>query len=191
MGNEKSIFRTLISRINALRKIRQISSFNTRKMIANGIVMSRLTYLIQLWGGCPQYLLDLLQTLQNKAARVVCNQGIYTPVRKLLENCGWMSMRQLVSFHRVLLMYKIRKESKPQYFAEKFRSDNDSQYKTRFIENTGVKKVRILKNEDSRSSFVPSSIDIWNKLPVEVRKTENVKAFKVNLMTWIKENVEI
>ena len=191
MGNEKSIFRTLISRINALRKIRQIAPFKTRKMIANGIVMSRLTYLIQVWGGCPKYLLDLLQTLQNKAARVVCNEGIYTPVQKLLENCGWMSMRQLVSYHRVLLMYNIRKEGKPKYFVEKFRGNNNQNYKTRFVEDAGVKKQRILRNEDSRSSFVPSSIDVWNKLPVDFRKAENVKAFKAKLKPWIKENIEI
>ena len=160
-------------------------------MMANGIIMSRLTYLIQLWGGCPKYLLDLLQTLQNKAARVVCNEGIYTPVQKLLENCGWMSMRQLVSYHRVLLMYNIRKEGKPKYFVEKFRGNNDQNYKTRFVEDAGVKKQRILRNEDSRSSFVPSSIDIWNKLPVDIRKSENVKAFKAKLKPWIKENIEI
>ena len=136
-------------------------------------------------------LLDLLQTLQNKAARIVCNQGIYTPVRKLLENCGWMSMRQLVSYHRMLLMYSIRKEGKPKYFVEKFCGDNDHKYKTRFVEDAGVKKQRILKNEDSRSSFVPNSIDIWNKLPVEIRKTENVKAFKAKLKPWIKENIKI
>ena len=54
-------------------------------------------------------------------------------------------------------------------------NNRDQNYKTRFVEDAGVKKQRILRNEDSRSSFVPSSIDIWNKLPVDIRKAENVK----------------
>ena len=46
--NKKSLFKILTSRINALSKISRISSFKTRKMIANGIFLSKLIYLIQL-----------------------------------------------------------------------------------------------------------------------------------------------
>merc|ERR1711997_808082 len=35
--NEKSLFKVITSRINALSKISTIASFKTRKMIANGI----------------------------------------------------------------------------------------------------------------------------------------------------------
>ena len=45
--NEKSAFRTLTSRVNALAKISKISSFKTRNMVANGIIISQLVYLIQ------------------------------------------------------------------------------------------------------------------------------------------------
>ena len=69
--NEKSLFRSLTSRVNALEKVCKVSSFKTRKMIANGVVMSKLVYLIQWWGGCSNYLLDYLQVLQNRAARAV------------------------------------------------------------------------------------------------------------------------
>ena len=46
--NDKSLFRILTSRINALSKISKFSDFKTRKMIANGIFISKLIYLIQL-----------------------------------------------------------------------------------------------------------------------------------------------
>ena len=46
--NKKSLFKILTSRINALSKISRISSFKTRKIIANGIFLSKLIYLIQL-----------------------------------------------------------------------------------------------------------------------------------------------
>ena len=128
----------LVSRINALQKISRISSFKTRKMLANGMVISRLIYLIQLWGGCPGYLLNFLQVLQNRAARLVCKEGKFTPIKTLLENCGWLSIRQLVAFHRVLLVFKIRQEGKPKYFVEKFTSN--SHYKTRFLDDGGIKK---------------------------------------------------
>ena len=160
-------------------------------MIANGVVISRLIYLIQLWGGCQGYLLDLLQTIQNKAARLVCNSGRYTPIKTLLDNCGWMSVRQMVTYHRVLLVFKIRLEGNPKYFVEKFSSSQNPIYQTRFVDDGGIKKSRNYKKDDPISSFVPSSIETWNNLPLDIRKSENVMQFKTKLKIWIKRNVEI
>jgi hypothetical protein len=160
-GNEFSMLKTLTSRINALRKVSHIAPFKTRKMIADGVVISRLIYLIQLWGGCQGYLLGLLQTLQNRAARLVCKMGRYTHVKTLLDNCGWMSVRQMVAYHWVLLVYKIRMEKNPKYFVDKFSSSPNPTYQTRFIDDGGIKKSRIYKKEDPISSFVPSSIETW------------------------------
>ena len=80
--NDKSLFRILTSRINALSKISKFSDFKTRKMIANGIFISKLIYLIQLWGGCQQFLLSFLQKLQNRAARLVTKKNVFTPVKQ-------------------------------------------------------------------------------------------------------------
>ena len=69
--SEKSLLRQLTSRANGLAIIGSKTDFNTRLMIANGVFISKLCYLIQLWGGCKNYLLRSLQVLQNKAARSV------------------------------------------------------------------------------------------------------------------------
>ena len=74
---------TFIGKYSMLSKISKISSFKTRKMIANGIVMSKIIYLIQLWGSAPKYLIYFLQKLQNKAARLVTRKNVYTPVNEL------------------------------------------------------------------------------------------------------------
>jgi hypothetical protein len=54
-------------------------------MVANGIVVSKLIYLIQWWGGCSDYLINFLQILQNRAARLVTRLGWFTPVEVLLH----------------------------------------------------------------------------------------------------------
>ena len=81
---EFSLQRQLTSRINALMKISFAASFATRKMIANGIVISRIIYVIQIWGGASEYLIKILQVLQNKAARFVTKLDIFTSQEKLL-----------------------------------------------------------------------------------------------------------
>ena len=113
MNNESSLQRQLTSRINALRKISHSASFETRKMIANGIVMSRIIYVMQVWGGTKDYLIKTLQILQNKAARFVTKLDIYTSQKKLLLQCGWLSVRQLVEYHSLVLIFKSNLEKKP------------------------------------------------------------------------------
>ena len=103
--DEKSLFRLLTSRINALSKVSSVMSFKTRKMIANGIITSLLIYLIQLWGSTDEYLINILQILQIRAARIVTKLGWYAPIKTLLDQCDWMSVRQLSVYHSLVLAF--------------------------------------------------------------------------------------
>ena len=187
--DEKSVFRTLTSRVNALSKVCAVSSFKTRKAVADGIVMSKLVYLIQLWGGCSGYLLDFLQVLQNRAARLVTRLGWFTPTTTLLKQCGWLSVRQLVQYHSVLLAFKMMKEGKPDYFVDKFKTDFP--YKTRFAAGHGVRKIETATSDPRKKGFVNRTIEVWNKLPLDLKKEISLKKFKFKLKKHIKENFPI
>ena len=65
----------LTSRIHGLKRACFNASFGTKLKVANGVVMSKLTYLITLWGGAQEYLLSALQVQQLTAARAVCGFG--------------------------------------------------------------------------------------------------------------------
>ena len=70
--------------------------------------MSKLTYLIILWGGAQQYLINALQIQQLVAARLVCGGSCWRWSRqKLLTSVGWLSVKQLVFYHTVLQAHKI------------------------------------------------------------------------------------
>ena len=61
LGNNESVLRSLNTRIGALKIIRKVVSFKVRRVVANGIFMSKVIYLIELCGGSPKYLLGYLQ----------------------------------------------------------------------------------------------------------------------------------
>ena len=97
-----------------MRRVSVNASFSTKLMVANGIVMSKLVYLITLWGGAQQYLMNALQVQQLVAARAVCGVGCWRwSKRKLLDKVGWLSVRQLVFFHTVLQAHKTIKSGVP------------------------------------------------------------------------------
>ena len=76
-------------------------------MIADCIFINKLSYLISVWGGCEGYLARSLQIIQNKVARLVTNKPWSTPVKNLLAECGWLSVRQLAMYHTVLKLHQL------------------------------------------------------------------------------------
>ena len=107
IASDQSLIRQLTSRLNGLLKVSTHATVSTKLMVANGIFMSKLCYLVHLWGGCEKYLVKSLQIVQNKAARVVTGKSWYTPVRRLLKDCRWLSVQQLIFFQTVVQVHKI------------------------------------------------------------------------------------
>ena len=107
LTNESSVIRQITSRVNGLCLISARATFKTKLMVANGIVISSLCYLIQLWGGCEGYLLNSLQVCMNRAARFVTGYSCFTSTRRLLTACKWLSVRQLVFYQTVIMTHKI------------------------------------------------------------------------------------
>ena len=167
------------------------SSFQTRLMVANGIVISKLCYLIQLWGGCDEYLLKPLQVLQNRAARAVTGWGWFTPKRKLLKKCNWLSIKQLIFYQSVILAQKIATTSSPFYLAAKMNTTHPIETRQatsgciRFGEQFSANQNPIQK------SFCNRATHQYNSIPASIRTVKSMPLFKSRLRKWIETNIPI
>ena len=189
--NEKSLVKQLGTRLNALKKISKVADFKTRKMLADGLFMSKLVYLIPLWGGCEKFLIKALQIIQNKAARTVTKLGIFTPVRTLLKQCGWLSVNQLVFFHTVVLLFKSRQNHSPKYLFE--MSSSELHYNTR-AENPGKLRVSAEYTPEQGlnwNSYKWRSVRYWNQLPPDITLINNLPKFKMKLKSWVLLDIDI
>ena len=187
--HKKSMLNVLTSRINALRKISKIANFKTRKLIANGIFMSKLIYLIQLWGGTSEYLLNFLQKVQNRAARLVTRLGWYTPTETLLTQCGWLSVRQLIVFHSLLQVFKVKRDKLPVFLNEKFSQDLN--YNTRLVAGNGIRQNSKITSDLGIKSYSYRSVHHWNTLPLDIRESATLPIFKAKLKKWTRSNIPI
>ena len=113
MGNEKSLIKMLNTRVKALQMLRKVANFKTRLMIANGIFMSKMCYIIPVWGGCEEYLMSALQIMQNKALRAVCKRGKRYPIKEMLKETNWLNVHQLSVFHTLMQAKKILVQKQP------------------------------------------------------------------------------
>ena len=190
-NNDKSLIKQLTSRLNALKMISGVANFKTRLMVANGIFCSKLIFQISLWGGTEEYLLNSLQVVQNKAARFVTRRGRYTHVVDLLNQCGWLSVRQLVFFHSVALIHKTLQTTFPKFIFNKLSTEFP--YNTRLAQSESVRMGPEFKSklELTEKSFMNRATVSYNNLPATLRKISSLEKFKKQLKVWVLENFRI
>ena len=154
-------------------------------MIANGIVMSKLSYGMAMWGNCQGYLRKALQVQQLKAARAVCGyHSYYWSTSKLLSRCGWLSVHQLYWQEVYTLTYKILKSTKPVNIHGRMVANH--QHGTRAA--AGVS--RGFGNHTVSSSFNYSATK-YNYLPATIKEAPTVSSFKQLIKDWIIKNVKL
>ena len=141
-----------------------IADFKTRKMIATGLIMSTLVYIVQVYGSSSSYLINMLQIQQNAAARYVTKLSWYTPTKILLEQCGWLSVKQLIHYHSLLLFHKGMIENKPEFIK------NNLRYQTRETRHTFIQDKRRFKTGTAMKSFLPQTIADWNTLQNNIQQ---------------------
>ena len=206
MNNNESLVKALSKRLAALKKISQVASFRTRKTIANGIFMSKLIYVMPLWSGCEEYLVKSLQVVQNKAARVVARLNIFTPTKELMMVCGWLSVRQLLVYHSLVLLYRTVQMQMPLYLYSKVKAGGDYTYRTRQAatfppgfsfgvshptDSGSIRPGSYPKLDMTKQSWSSKSVEIFNTLPSTLRLEKKLVNFKTRLKEWIKLNVPI
>ena len=189
--HKNSIMKQLTIRINGLKKISKNATFNTRLMVANGVVMSKLVYLITVWGGAQQYLLKALQVQQCTAARTVC--GYFSrgwSKKKLLDRLGWLSIMQLIYYHTVIQAHKTIQTGKPSAIHQSISTQHP--YRTRSDASGLIRFGEQFRGDSSlvSSSFKHRAVHCYNAVPVNVR-TGSLATVKYKLRKWIKLTVPI
>ena len=191
LGSDQSLTKQLTSRLNGLQILASKASTRTRLSVANGIFMSRLSYLIQLWGGTEGYLLKGLQVIQNKAARAVTRMTWFTPTKVLLSKCRWLSVKQLVFYHRVVTAHKIIKSKISLYLHRKMSTSHP--YQTRQATDGAIRFGEQFEGRSSLAgnSFCYSGTVAYNMIPAEVRAAKTLQNFKHRLRKLVMRNVPV
>ena len=157
----------LKDRLTGLMKTRHIVTYAFRKTVAEGIFMSVLTYCIPAWGGLDQGDLQDLQVMQNKAAQIVLNLPPRSNRKMMYTSLSWLTVNQLIFFHSVLAVSKIRKTSEPEYLASFLSNDN-------IRENIIIPKSTLTL---AKRSFCFRGAEAWDIVPEEIRSLEKIDCF--------------
>ena len=120
-----------------------------------------------------------LQVLQNKAAQIVTHSPPRAERVGMYTRLDWLTVKQLITYHTLMTVFKIRQSGEPEYLA-KFLKD-DSRTSRIIIPNT---KLGL-----AQKSFVWRGATAWNLLSLELRKSTKIGHFKRGAKEWVKQNV--
>ena len=120
-----------------------------------------------------------LQVMQNKAAQVVTLSPPRAERTPMYDRLGWLTVTQLIFYHSVLAIFKMRSSKEPEYLANVLV--NDSRNGRIIIPN---KDIRLTQN-----SFTMRGAESWNSLPEDMRKCPKLSNFKKFVKVWIAKNV--
>ena len=169
----------LKKRLAGLEKLKFIMSCSVKNRVVQDIFYSVLCYCLPLFGGCSKQELDLLQSQQNKAARIVLGLPPRSNRDSTFNAVKWLSVRQLVAYHTLLAVYRVRHTNEPEYLYQVLSRENHNGH-------------IIMKNVQLslyRNSFIFRGALLWNKLPKKLRMISQKDVFKKSLRTWVEENV--
>ena len=81
----------------------------------SGIVEPHVRNCCSVWGCGGETLLDKLQKLQNRAARIVTNSSYDASSLPLIGNLGWLTMKEMIEFETATTVYKSLHGLAPEY----------------------------------------------------------------------------
>lgn len=139
-----------------------------------------MEYTDVIWDSQNQSLINKLENVQLDAARIVTGRTKLTGLNRLYEETKWEKLSDRRQNHKLILFHKIKNNRTPQYLLDLIPNSVGSRH------NHNTRQVNNMLEINTRTNqyadyFLPSTIKLWNNLPLTLRKTESLSIFKKKL----------
>ena len=198
LSGKHSVINSLVRRINALKKVSKVATFKTRLCVCSSIVMSKILYMLPLYGGAPDYMLAAVQKKMTEAMRVVTRRRWevvgrrLTSTAELLRQCGYLSVRQMVFYHSLVEVHKVVVQQAPAHLHQVVQcaltSGVHHQYPTSAAGTRQVKPARLAVAQNSWRWRTSAQ---YAALPSDLRGHTNMKKFKAGLKEHTRQHISI
>ena len=76
--------------------------------VYNALIMPYFDYCSLFWDICCNYLIQNLQKLQNRAARIISGKTYDIRSCEILADLGWQPLAEQMKFKKAMFMYNIK-----------------------------------------------------------------------------------
>ena len=178
-SGSKSILPKLRRQIGQLSRICQNMNTRARLQLLNAFVLSRMSYMICLWGNATLKHIRKAQIVLNSAARLATGYVRTTRQETLMTRCGWLMIEDMTTYHAITQMLKLIRWDSPGHLRRKIHLETDYKVST-----------QLPRLQQTARTFRHQTIDRWNSLPEYLRTENSIGRFKKGVKTWLLEQKE-
>ena len=173
-SGEKALLPRLRKQLGAIKLLSWELPKKSKLLLSNGLLISKICYMVQIWGAAQKNSIRKVQVLMNQAARFIMGADRRTRTSKLMASCNWLSARELIVYHSLVSMWRVIALGIPAQINEHIAITED-----RFL-STRPARLKIVKK-----SFKHRTIPCWNTLPEDIRLTNSILKFKRTTKRWL------
>jgi len=164
--------------LQSLRRLKSILPQSSLSNVYRALIESHIWYADVIWGSLSNIKIEFLQRLQDRAVSMIHTSRIkdnWTP--------KFLSVKQLITFDRAVMVYKIFNKLCPENLWNKFNlRSHHSRYNTRFCRNIKILKYNL---EYARKGFSYSALKTWNEIPLSIRELPTLFPLKKQLKIYL------
>jgi hypothetical protein len=138
-------------------------------------IRPKLEYSAITWDNIPQYLVDVLENVQLRAAKIISGATSRTSRILIYRELCWETLAERRRQQRLVTFYKIINGLAPQYLVDTLPESQDQVYNLR---NADRLPNFIARTSSFQNSFFPKTIHEWNNLPLDIRNSPTLNIFK-------------
>jgi hypothetical protein len=170
-----------------IRRIRPYLTTYSTQLLVQTMVTSRLDYCNSLLASLPACAILPLQLIQNAAARLVFNLPKFSHVTPLLRSLHWLPVAARIRFKVLTLAYTAANRTGPAYLQDLIQNYVPARpLRSSTAGRLALPPLRVKGSRLSRlRSFSTLTPQWWNELPIPLRSTPTLPAFRRGLKTHL------
>ena len=174
-----------------IRNLYMIKNFiNRRNLITlvHSLIVSKVDYCNSLLVGLPNVTLKKVQSILNRAARLIYSLSPRVHITPFLIDLHWLPVKARIEFKICLIVFKALKFNQPSYIRELLhRPVHESALNLRSLEDPyRLHEPRaICEKGFAGRSFSYTAPRLYNRLPVSLKQVDSLDAFKSHLKAFI------
>ena len=133
------------------------------------------------WDNCSQHEADLLENVQVEAARIITGLRRNSSRQKLYKELGWDTLEIRRRNHKLILFYKILNGLTPYYLFDIVQPHLPRQTPYNLRNESTTFHPPFSRTASFYNSFIPSTIRLWNTLPLYIKESPSLNIFKYRL----------
>lgn len=163
-----AVTRTCFGILKMLRKILDLLPLDAKRTIVQALLTSRLDYCNILYLRVTKINLNILQKVQNAAARLILNIPRRALVKAALRELHWLPIQARVTFKVLCFGHKILNEKGPSYLRPLLTAYRPT-WNLRSLGTAKLIMPKVCRVRSGGSSFSFLAAKAWNDLPMELR----------------------